>query len=561
MSYAFNVRKVKTQVPMGIILGCALGLSSGGCGVSSPRSQAGQAASAVDPDSAMNDGEIAAEDHPSEGSDSRRSEDVAPGETPAEETRQEQPVDLDSLTDDELSNLNTNGWEVVAESSADEQEPLAEHLLGPPLVKGFFRALSDSEVSIAAAEEIMNQLWTNRPIGIMNGYWVMPIDLTGVYVHPFVEEAVLAEAELHSDPGGLVNITPSLVKADTNSRFAPSDFTLPDTQLPDLAEPIIADDDLVVEIPDWVVISQPIDDWVVVPDLQTDILVDKMAEAVTTRLGSDLEALLDDDVTVAVGVALVDVAVAVEMGLPLGDLAEMVHENAFRFQPNGMTGTGILVALDLGASSPVVAAVLWDWLNGDQPIDHPNADPDGDGLPNATDDDDDGDGVLDWNDSYPYDAQYQTQEAWESAGNSDETIFPCDNNACETFAGKFGPQIVQAIQQIVGDLAEGKMATGALPILDADMYSVSLAFPIDTTLAELAGSIGHLPSISFGGGTDVEPIPYRCKSGLCQCFGKADCDDMLANACYHPNHKDYTRCNDTGTECVCGGAKPTVVTP
>ena len=75
-------------------------------------------------------------------------------------------------------------------------------------------------------------------------------------------------------------------------------------------------------------------------------------------------------------------------------------------------GMGPLPAYLLGvASSFTVWAVteLYDDTWG-LPIDHPDADPDEDGIPNRLDPDDDGDDVFDTEDSWPYDGNHSLYE-------------------------------------------------------------------------------------------------------------------------------------------------------
>ena len=107
------------------------------------------------------------------------------------------------------------------------------------------------------------------------------------------------------------------------------------------------------------------------------------------------------------------------LGDVTGDITESLAGDRFAANATGIaipaavggSAGGLVVVISVGVAASVVGNYLYDWLTADPaadpntglPMDDPNADPDGDGVPNRLDGDDDDDGVGDDEDSYPHD--------------------------------------------------------------------------------------------------------------------------------------------------------------
>lgn len=204
------------------------------------------------------------------------------------------------------------------------QTPVKDPLV---VVKAFRDALNSPPVRSAVDGEVLRQLRTVRPIAIVNGRWVTPIDLSRVYGIPAVKNVMLAGLAGHPVGGLLGNLPrdwPRYGLALTPNQVA--SIVMPD----------------------------------MVRDLMASVGVDAFRQHRTDVFG------VDDVVEL--------VALAVWGGIAFYE---------------GYEGGTYLATPD-------------DPHTG-RKIDDPLADPDGDGIVNKDDPDDDNDGVPDNYDAYPYD--------------------------------------------------------------------------------------------------------------------------------------------------------------
>jgi hypothetical protein len=236
------------------------------------------------------------------------------------------------------------------------------------LVSAYRDALSDRRVASAASAVLTGQIAANRPLGAIEGHWLVPLDMRAVYNHPDVRPALVDRLGKEFGAGAL-----------------------PDHPFASVGLAIIGDQ--------------------VYGEIASDLArLDRYRDLAFDALTSKL-----------------DTAWPVWTGYVVGDLlAEGAH-------------------------------YLWDYFTEEpEPtsIDDPRADPDGDGLRNEIDGDDDGDHVEDRKDRYPYDPSSSI----------------CDQ--CSGYGGTRPPRLA-------GFWATGTVDLERMSLVAWSAFTVGQALPLD----------------------------------------------------------------------------------
>lgn len=192
------------------------------------------------------------------------------------------------------------------------------------MLDAYRAALRQPSLQRSARGALQRQLRANRPIAIVDGHWVTPVDLAPLYRDRGVHAAIVS---------ALPGATPQALAADVGARlglaFTPMEFA--------------------------------------------DVVIGDPAQELGAAVG--LNAFYENRTDEAITVA-------------------------------------ILVGLGTGFVAGVAGNAFWSWWTSEEtpidpntnlPINHPQADPDGDGQPNASDHDDDADGAPDSEDQHPHD--------------------------------------------------------------------------------------------------------------------------------------------------------------
>jgi hypothetical protein len=204
-----------------------------------------------------------------------------------------------------------------------------------------FRAtLSNATVRTAVKSAVQQQLRSVPPIAFVNGNWVVPIDVAAIYNNSGVRPAIIAQLGTSSVAGRFGQIATVGVDARLGLVFVPKDL------------------------------GQQL-----------------LGTSVASLRGSLAEAAFLQNTTDLMPGVTLDGAKA------------------------GMTGALVILDATMGMLGGFADAFSNWWTNTGGPkdphtgleMDDPNADPDGDSIPNRLDGDDDGDGTPDEDDSAPYD--------------------------------------------------------------------------------------------------------------------------------------------------------------
>ncbi len=167
------------------------------------------------------------------------------------------------------------------------------------------------------------------------------------------------------------------------------------------------------------------------------------------------------------------------------DLMASVGVDAFRQHRTDVFGVDDLIELAILAGWGAVAAYegyeagTW-WATPDDPntglkIDDPNADPDGDGIPNKDDPDDDNDGVPDNYDAYPYDPTKSFCNSCGGTGPIPTIAIGFDNRLSEEImGGVILPGYRMAFQ---AHKARQTVAVGPLLNVGGRTFGLHVAFP------------------------------------------------------------------------------------
>ena len=207
----------------------------------------------------------------------------------------------------------------------------------------FKASLSNAATRDAVRTAVLQQLKSIRPIAFANGQWVVPLDVAALYSQPSVKAALVTQLAGNTAAARLSQVT-TLSMSD---RLA---FAVVPNQLGDA-----------------------------LIGISVASLRNSMAEAAFLR---NMTGMLPGTV---------------------GGPVENVK--------TAYTGATVIFGLTKDVLSGLADAFS-DWWTGAEgpqdpntglPIDHPNADPDGDGVPNRLDGDDDKDGTPDEEDQAPYD--------------------------------------------------------------------------------------------------------------------------------------------------------------
>jgi hypothetical protein len=226
-------------------------------------------------------------------------------------------------------------------------------------VHAAFRATVQSPATRAAVRTaVLRQLRRVDPIAHVNGHWVVPIDVAAIYNDPAVRTALIARLGSSPLAGRLNQLTFAGAADRLGLAFIPNQF----------GDQILG-------------------------------------TSVGQVRGSLAKALFLQNTT---------------------DLMPGVTLDGARA---GLTGARVMFDLGTGILSDIADAFTNWWSGSAGPkdpntgleLDDPNADPDGDGVPNRLDGDDDGDGTSDEDDQAPYDPG--TQICYDCMGRAKSAVF------------------------------------------------------------------------------------------------------------------------------------------